>query len=258
MEKERLCKMDLHTHTKESRCASRLAELSGYLPFCESEGIEAIGIADHLYDGRGLEAMCRTKQDAERFCGCGVEIYIGCEAELFYTREPYLTREMAKELDYVLLSPSHIYNLIGAYTDFDLSTPESAKIILLENFKNACLLDFGVPTGIAHPLYPISAPFKQQIIDGYTEDELCECYTLAAKTGKSIEIHACVYRKGVYLDEEGLSPRYIEMLSIAKKCGCKFHFGSDAHSAESFCNKHALLERAAQRAGITKDDLWSF
>ena len=90
-----------------------------------------------------------------------------------------------------------------------------------------------------------------------TDDQLGECYTLAAQTKKSIEIHACLYRDTVELDSEGLSPTYIRMLSIAKECGCQFHFGSDAHEAQyAFSGVHRLLERAATRAGITEYDLW--
>ena len=89
-----------------------------------------------------------------------------------------------------------------------------------------------------------------------TDEQLAECYTLAAQHDKSIEIHACLYRDTVTLDQEGLSPSYIRMLSIAKQCGCKFYFGSDAHEIQSFVKKHGLLERAAERAGICEDDLW--
>jgi len=60
----------------------------------------------------------------------------------------------------------------------------------------------------------------------------------------------------VYLDEEGLSPSYIRMLSIARECGCKFHFGSDAHKPKDFVGVHSLLERAAERAGIREEDIW--
>ena len=60
----------------------------------------------------------------------------------------------------------------------------------------------------------------------------------------------------VELDDEGLSPIYIKMLRVAKECGCKFHFGSDAHEPSMFIGSHAKLERAAERAGITRDDLW--
>ena len=145
------------------------------------------------------------------------------------------------------------------YADFDLSTPDKIRQLIFDNFKYACRQELGVPTAIAHPLYPICAPAQQEILDGMTDSQLGECYTLAAQTGKSIEIHACLYRDTVELDSEGLSPSYIRMLSVAKECGCQFHFGSDAHEAKSeFLGVHGLLERAAKRAGITEYDLWSF
>ena len=57
--------------------------------------------------------------------------------------------------------------------------------------------------------------------------------------------------------EYGGAETVLRPYRIAKECGCKFHFGTDAHAPDSFIGKHALLERAAHRAGICKDDLWS-
>ena len=142
------------------------------------------------------------------------------------------------------------------YKNFDLSSSDKIRSLIIENFKRACVLDLGVPTAICHPLYPICAPNQQEILNGITDELLADCFSLASHHNKSIEIHACLYRDTVTLDQDGLSPSYIHMLSIAKKCGCKFHFGTDAHTANDFVNKHALLQRAAERAGICKDDLW--
>ncbi|MBQ9151009.1 MAG: hypothetical protein IJX72_02070, partial [Clostridia bacterium] len=72
----------------------------------------------------------------------------------------------------------------------------------------------------------------------------------------SIEIHACLYRKDTPLNEHGLSDHYLRILSAAKACGCKFHFGSDAHEPKAFVGSHDRLRKAAELVGITEDDLW--
>ena len=258
MNHEKLCVADLHLHTNLSFCAPEKTVVSSFLPFCDSEGIKRIGISNHLYSGMGIEHTLKIKNEIDELKDTSrVEILLGCELELFYDEEPVLNAQNARNFEYVLVAPSHIFNQFSHYKSFDLSTSEKIRDLIVDNFKRACRLELGVPTAICHPLYPICASNQQKILDSMSDDILRECYTLAAQNDKCIEIHACLYRGSVPLDEEGLSPTYIRMLSIAKECGCKFHFGTDAHSPEDFVGKHALLERAAQRAGICKDDLWS-
>lgn len=254
-----LCTADLHVHTNRSFCAPATTTLSSYLPLCAQEGIQTLGISNHFYPSSGIQHTLQVREEvtAAQDVSC-VNLLVGCEAEVFYGRPPTLQKEEAQHFDYVLLAPSHIFNLPQEYTGFDLSTSEKIRQLLFDNFKQACMLDLGVPTGICHPLYPICAPGQQEILDGMTEKQLGECYSLAAMQQKSIEIHACVYRDTVDLDGEGLSPSYIRMLSIAKECGCRFHFGSDAHTPKMFSGVHGLLARAAERAGITEYDLWDF
>ena len=257
MESVKLCTADLHLHTNLSYCAPSETTVDLYLPLCSEEGVKRIGISNHLYSLKCIEDAMKLKSEINASGDTlPAQVLIGCEMELFYGQEPLLQKSDARHFDYVLIAPSHIFNFPEKYEGFDLSTPEKIRDMLMENFKRACVLDLGVPTAICHPFYPICAPSQQKILDSMTDEMLAECYRLAAKHDKSIEIHACLYRDSVELDEEGLSPSYIRMLSIAKKCGCKFHFGTDAHRARDFIGKHALLERAAVRAGICKDDLW--
>lgn len=270
LNKQNLCTADLHLHTNLSFCAPDTTKVSSYLPFCSQENIKRIGISNHLYSNRGVEYILQIKEELDslqddrqrsnrfddRLKNISPEILLGCEAELFYGKEPQLTKKDTHHFDYVLIAASHIFNKLEQYKDFDLSNSEKIRDLLIENFQFACHQDLGVPTGICHPLYPICAPNQQEILNIMTDEQLVDCYSLAAKKDISIEIHACLYRNTVELDGEGLSPSYIRMLSIAKECGCKFHFGSDAHSPDQFVYVHRLLERAAERAGITENDLW--
>lgn len=174
---DKLCKFDLHLHTNLSCCAPKTTVVESYLPHCKAEDVELLGISNHLYDWGGIERTLQIKQEIDELRNkADIKFLVGCEAEIFYGKEPYLTREMAQNFDYVLLAPSHIFNFRDRYRDFDLSTPDKAREIIVENFKAAC----------------------------------------------------------------------------------KFHFGSDAHEPSMFIGSHARLERAAERAGITRDDLWEF
>ena len=258
MDSLKLCQSDLHLHTNLSYCAPETTVAASFLPHCESEGIKTLGFSNHFYTWRGLEHTLKIRDEIEEIrAHSNLKILVGCEAETVFGAEPDLSLQDSALFDYVLLSPSHILNVKDRYSHIDLDDIDTYRELLVENFKAACRLQYKVPTGIAHPLYPICHKSQQEVLDGITDEQLVECFTIAAQNDKSIEIHACLYRETAQLDDEGLSPTYIKFLKIAKQCGCKFHFGSDAHKPEAFIDSHAKLERAAERAGITEDDLWS-
>lgn len=270
MNKNSLWYGDLHIHTNYSHCAPRETVAESYLPYLEKEDVRVLGFSNHLYypdsvseeeraegENPGVRRVLKIKEELEALrqkTDC--RILLGCEVETVYGREPSLPRELAGQFDYILLAASHILNLPGYYRNYDLSTPERLRDLVIERFRYACQYDYPAPTGICHPLYPICSPIEQEIVDGISDSILADCFTLAAKKNISIEIHACLYRNGTALDEERLSPTYLRVLSAAKACGCHFHFGTDAHAAERFYGKHALLRRAAERVGITEDDMW--
>ena len=263
---------DLHLHTNLSNCAPRETVPETYLPFLEKEDVDTVGFSNHLYypdsfvfskeekaasDVPGVQRVMKLKDSLANLGNkTGCRILLGCEVEVAHGREPSLPKELAGNFDYILIAASHILNIRQYYRNYDLSTPEKLRDLMIERFEYACHVGYPVPTGICHPLYPICSPDEQEIVDGISDSRLADCFTLAAKNNISIEIHACLYRNGTRLDEERLSPSYIRLLSAAKACGCHFHFGSDAHCAEAFANTHSLLRRAAERAGIIKEDMW--
>ena len=263
-----MMRSDLHIHTNLSFCAPSSTQPDSYLPYCEEEGISVMGFSNHVYSPHSLKnRQLAEKREPTMFYGyaprleelqgiSSVRLLLGCEAEVVYEQEPSLSYEEARQFDYVLLAPSHIMNLPEEYRNFDLSTPDKIREMMLRQFFRACLLDYPVPTGICHPLYPVGSPWEQEIVDGITDSQLTDCFTAAAQKGLSIEIHACLYRNGTKRDKDGLSPSYLRILSAAKACGCQFHFGSDAHEPGAFRGVHCLLRLAAQRVGITDADLW--
>lgn len=265
MTENRICRTDLHLHTNYSFCAPKDTYIESYLPHCAAEGIRTIGISNHLYatEINGIKGLSyldyilQGKAEAETLRKTtDVRILYGCESEIFWGQEAGLRPEDAHHFDYVLMAASHIFNWLPMYKNVDLSSADKVRDILLKQFCRACMVEYDIPVGICHPLYPICCPWEQEVVDGITEAQLTECFSLAAERNRSIEIHACLYRNGTQLDEDGISPSYTRLLTAAKKCGCKFHFGSDAHAPGSFTGTHAKLERAAQRSGITEADLW--
>lgn len=259
---------DLHVHTNLSLCAKDGVTAGDYIPFCEKESIEVIGFSNHLYLDRvlkkrgfseetGLKRALKLKEEiSELKKKTDVKILFGCEVENYFGQEPSLHPDDAENFDYILIAASHILNAKDEYKNYDLSTPEKLRKMLIEQFVRACALDYKVPTCICHPLYPILSPDEQEVVDGISDRELENLFTYAKESNKAIEIHSCLYRNGTQLNALGVSESYIRLLTIAKKCGLKFSFGTDAHRVSDFSGKHALLHTAARLAGIHESDMW--
>ena len=260
---------DLHVHTKKSLCAPRETVPASYIPLCESEGIRIIGISDHVYptqmihdygyptETRMSRLLSLRPALREAEAASGIKYLFGCEIDYFdCVGHPYISPEESLQFDYVLFASSHILNYPHMYTAYDLQSPDVLRRLTIERFVAACKLDYPVPMGICHPLYPICSPYQAEIIDGISDETLKELFSMAAEKHISIEIHACLYRKDTPHNEYGLSDHYLRILAAARDCGCKFHIGSDAHDPSAFAGSHAKLRKAAELLGLTEEHVW--
>jgi len=259
---------DLHIHTNLSFCSHPEIVPSVYLPYCEAEKLTVLGFSNHAYydellgdgtvKGAGLARELQIKKQLEETQKTtNIKLLMGAEVETVVGREPSIRPEEAYPFDYILLAASHILNLPYAYDLKEFSNPDKLRALTINQFFHACELKYPVPTAICHPLYPICSKAEQEIVDGISDKQLEECFTCAKENNKGIEIHACLYRRGTKLNEDGISPSYLRYLTIAKECGCKFHFGGDAHMPSNFVGIHEKLRRAALSVGITENDMWT-
>ena len=260
---------DLHVHTNKSLCAPRETTPASYIPCCAEEGIRLIGITDHVYpedmlaqygypNDKRVDRLLELRASlAEAEAQSGIRYLLGCEIDYFdCVGAPYILPEESEGFDYVLLAASHILNYPHMYTAYDLGSPDVLRELTIERFVAACKLDYPVPTGICHPLYPICSPYQAEIIDGISDETLKELFSMAAEKNISVEIHSCLYRNDTPHNEFGLSDHYLRILAAARDCGCKFHMGSDAHAPAAFVGSHAKLRKAAELLGLNQDQIW--
>jgi len=82
---------------------------------------------------------------------------------------------------------------------------------------------------------------------------LRELYTRAQKKNLGIEINESTLKF-----DDRRRALYIEHMTVAKDCGCKFYLGSDAHHPVSFDNSIKNFENAIELLGLTEDDKFDF
>lgn len=241
---------DIHVHTHLSLCSDdETATVENYLTRAKELGIEVLGISDHMWDSKNIpiknqfyfpqsfERQLARKNEFPKVID-GIRLLWGCETE-YANGVLGITEETAKKLDYVLVPHSHLHMKGFVRPSQGIDTPKEIAKFMLHTFKGA--VNTGLATGIAHPFDPCFFYENLQEIFSYlSDDEFQECFIIAKQKNVSIEINISSFdgdiRNGVR------SACYLRMFEIAKKVGCKFHFGSDTHSIR-------FLER------INKDDI---
>ena len=195
----------------------------------------------------------KLRQDLEAI-ETKVRVLVGCEAETVAPGKFSITEEFAESLDFVLLSCSHIHMTDGVEQPKSY-TPRDVADLLLKLFLSG--VTSGLPTAIAHPFGLIGVgPLKglfEPTLNSITDAELFDAFSAARENHVAIEINAGAVVPG------GMNPAFsietpLRMIAIAKRAGCKFMFGSDAHDPQqqqALLNMQPLIERA----GLTKEDM---
>ena len=238
---------DIHIHTSSSKCAGNDAQFTDYQSKFDDLNLTVVGFTDHLWDkevpnaslwytGQDVEHVLKLKEEIKKYSNPNTKGYFGCEIEYIGNNIASLTEKNAKLFDYVLVPPHH-FHMINFVRPKSIDSGEALTNLFLSRFMEVCDIDFAF--GIAHPFVPLGFMDNgKEVLASFSDEKLADCFSYAAKRNKSIEInYACLLemQKGCFLDE------YKRVISIAQKCNCLFHVGSDAHSKNSFNNEGISL-----------------
>lgn len=252
---------DLHIHTTLSRCCSDPAQLlPNIIQRTRELGLTKIGIANHLWDSdvcicpnpwyrpQDFNNSYRVRTDLPAG-DLGIKVLFGCETE-FYTDTLALTPAHRKELDYALAPHSHIH--MGAYVMPDSCVTDSQiGAFLCESFSK--LVQRRMVNSIAHPLFPCGHEARLEgIIGSISDDRFAELCCLANDCDTALEINVGMFPGK--LQNGADSEPMMRLFHIAKACGCKFTFGTDAHSLTAL-DSIALIDPITRACGITENDL---
>lgn len=254
---------DAHVHTTLSACCSDpLATPANILARAAEAGLKTIGFADHLWDSAvpGASDWYRP-QDLAHVLQIrrqiptdthGVRVLVGCETEYCGGGKVGISPEAARQLDFVLIPFSHTH--MKGFVVPESMTVDDLPRLLVQRFRE--VLDLGIATGIAHPFMPLAFmehldAIMAQVPDGELED----CFGRAAERHISIEIQPGMFpgpgggQKGGLHDET-----FLRVMGVALRCGCLFHFASDAHDLAGIGGV-TKLEPYVQMLGITAENV---
>ncbi len=255
---------DIHIHTTlSSCCADEQATPENIIARAAEEGLKTIGFADHMWDSRMPGASdWYMPQDLEHILKIrdmipkdtkGVKVLVGCETEYCGNGKVGISREAAEQLDFVLIPASHVH-MKGFVLPSWAETPKDIARVMLQHFNE--VVGLGLATGITHPFLPVNhGDHVDEIISYILDSEFEEAFHRAAEARVSIEITTGCFPGISGRVREGFHDEtFMRVLTIAKNCGCKFHFASDAHSLAGI-GRVLQLEKYVKEIGITPDDI---
>jgi len=253
---------DSHVHTYLSACCKEKEthRPAAILSRAETMGVKTIGFADHLWVNPDLtpsdwyrpqdeSQIARLRADLS-LISTNVRVLVGCETEMIAPGKFGITPEFAESLDFVLLPCSH-FHMTTFVAQPEGNTPRDLADHMLAFFRSG--VTSGLPTSIAHPFVPLGRLDQLDDAVGTISDaEFLDAFGLAAEQGVALEVTVS------YLPAEPGSPFSMEtpvrFLSLARQAGCKFTFGTDAHSAEVQTRLPELV-RITDAVGITEADI---
>lgn len=253
---------DLHIHSKLSSCSKHPEQTTErILQYAEENGIKTLCLTDHFWDENveGASGWYAPQNFAHISCSKplpqskNVRFLFGCETELNRHLTVGVSAERYNEFDFIIIPTTHFH--MKGYT---LSEDEGADVKSKAQAwikRLGAVLDMKLPfrkIGIAHLACGLIAPQREEyleILKLLPEAEMKNLFDRAASLGVGIELNAGDMR---FADDE--AETVLKPFFEAKKCGCKFYCGSDAHTPANFENAKAIFERAVDMLGLTEED----
>lgn len=253
---------DLHIHSKLSLCSDDpLQTNERILEYAKENGLKTICLTDHFWDEavEGASAWYGT-QDYSHISGAkplpqcdGVRFLFGCETDLNKNLTLGISKEKYDLFDFIIIPTTHFHMKGFTLTDEESATAESRAKAWVRRLETVLNMDLPFnKVGIAHLTCGLIAPAREEylkVLEFISDEDLERVFTKASNIGVGIELNAS--DMGFADDEADIVLRIYKM---AKKCGCKFYFGSDAHHPASFEISKERFEKAVELLDLTEED----
>ena len=262
---------DFHIHTNLSICAKRDATTEGYIAAAKQLGLKKIGFANHLWDEKisstcndmgikfyekqNCQHLLKQKEELKNLDTNGLEVLFGCEVDYCSaTTGPAITEESAVLFDYIIVPNSHTH-LIMPKEYYEPKAKHAA--FMVEAYRNIVSGKMAkYVTAVAHPFEAVCCPYpRTELFKLIPQDTFKELFDLTARADIAVEINQETFGEALKSDEEWFYRA--AMIETAKSCGCKFIFGSDAHSHSHLLNLQNSKELFS-KLGLCETDISDF
>jgi len=253
---------DLHIHTRLSSCSRDPEQTTErILRYARENGFRQVAVTDHFWDENvpGASAWYEP-QDFSHIAESlplpqddGIRFLFGCEAEMDKNCKLGIARETFDKFDFVIIPTTHLHMTGFTIDEEDKPIPRRAAVYV-RRFE--ALLSMDLPfrkIGFAHLSCPLIARKNPRdhldVLNLISDATFSDLFRETAKRGMGVELNFPFLSYGDAEREEVLRP-----YRIARECGCRFYFGSDAHHPDKLEKAPALFASIAEALGLTAED----
>ena len=251
---------DLHIHSGLSTCSSD-PEMNPntILAHAKKYNLKTICLTDHFWD-ETVEGAPRwyAVQNYAHICEAkplpqdeNVEFLFGCETEFDSDFRVALAPGHYDRFDFVIIPTTHMHMKCCVKPE-DFDSVERRTQLWSDRLE--ALLNMDLPfhkIGIAHLACEYMAfPSRENFLKAFAsipDEEFERLFKKAAEVGVGIELN---FGDADLEDGEII----FRPFKIAKKCGCKFYFGSDAHHPEGLEQAVARYEKVIDILELEESD----
>lgn len=233
---------DYHIHTQLSSCSDDPEQTTlRLLEHAKKHGFTDICVTDHFWDETvpgasdwyAPQDYPHIKKSLPLPQADGIRFRFGCETDMDKHFTIGISDKVLKELDFIIIPTTHMHMdgfTIPAGIGADEDGVKRRAELYLKRWD--ALLNADLPfekIGIAHITCGlICRSAYRKVLARVSDAEFREMFTRTAAKGCGVELNFNALNKDADELEENL-----RVYRIAKDCGCKFYFGSDAHHPDS-------------------------
>ena len=253
---------DYHIHSMISQCSSDPEQTAeSILRLAKERGLKRIVLTDHFWD-EAVPGASNWYATYHKFTDISkalplpsdpeVEFLFGCEVDMDKNGVIGLSPEKYDLFDFIIVPTTHMHMRGFTVNEEDFAKPEALARLWVERFD--ALLRSDLPfgkVGIAHPISRCIATENNmhlEVISLVHDAQMYRLFTEAARLGLGIEINGDDI---AFSDED--KDTALRPYRIAKECGCKFYYGSDAHKPRQF-SVDKRFDRFVELLGLTESD----
>ena len=271
---------DFHIHTRLSICAGpNGGTLQGYLKTAKENGLTTLGFADHFWDAgvgfdslyinsknvadvpnyyktQNFEHISALKREIDETDTGDIRVLFGAEGEYDPVNHGVgVTEEVAEQLDFLIVPNSHTHMMMDVKY---YATPELHRDYMVKALEEivTCKVSKYVKS-IAHPFSPVQTSLEDtiKVLACTSDDTFKHLFTLCAEKGIALEFNSSLRN---FFSNTSNAGEYIRMFTIAKDCGCRFSFGSDAHSEGGHSKYVETCQLFVDTFGLKDSDIADF
>lgn len=255
---------DLHIHSYLSTCSRNPEQnVENILKYAKDNGLRTVCITDHFWDEKipcGSAEKWYSTQNYSHVAeilplpkDSEVKFLFGCEADMDKNMTVGLSRERAELFDFIVISTTHLHM---HSPEPDNSDPEFRAKLWVERLD--ALFNMDLPfrkIGVAHLTCILANRASEELfkktLEHIPDRELERVFAAAARLGVGIELNM-----GDMVHFDLCREEFLRIYGSAKRCGCKFYFGSDSHNPEEFEGFGTVFDEIVELLSLTEDDVF--